>query len=257
MAQQPAGRREKVVDGRPAGRQGGDKVVGAAFVEALRLLASGDSELYRIILLSLRVSGTAVLLASAVGIPFGAWLAPSHFHAKGDAGNLLYSLMGLPPVVIGLAVYLLLSRSGPLGPLELLFTPTAMIVAQLLLAFPIVTGLTMVAVNGLDPQLGREAAALGASPGQVSWKLICEAKSGIYAAVVAAFGRVLAEVGAVMMVGGNIKGYTRVMTTAIVLETRQGEFERGLALGFVLILLSLAVNFLLGAIQRGRDVRLA
>jgi tungstate transport system permease protein len=232
-------------------------MIGRALVEAFRLLASGDPDLYRVILLSLQVSGAAVLVAGVLGIPLGTWLALSRFRAKGYVVNLLYSLMGLPPVVVGLVVYLLFSRSGPLGAMGLLFTPTVMVIAQVLLAFPIVCGLTMVAVNSLDPALRREAAALGASPRQVSWKLIQEARNGIYAAVVAAFGRVLAEVGAVMMVGGNIKGFTRVMTTAIVLETRQGNFERGLALGFVLIILSVALNSVSGAVQKGRGVRLA
>ncbi|MGE5508843.1 MAG: ABC transporter permease [Chitinophagales bacterium] len=230
-------------------------MIGSALLEALRRLASFDPDLYRIIGLSLQISGTALLLASLLGVPLGAWLALSRFRLKQQVVNVLYALMGLPPVVVGLLVYLLLSRSGPLGGLGLLFTPTAMVVAQFLLALPIVLGLSMVAIDSLDPALAREATALGASPRQVSWLLIAEARRGIFAAVVTALGRVLAEVGAVMLVGGNIKGFTRVMTTAIVLETRQGEFEQALALGFVLVLLALAVNLLLGAVQRGGRAR--
>ncbi len=162
---------------------------------------------------------------------------------------VLYTGMGLPPVVVGLAVYLALSRSGPAGALGWLFTPTAMVVAQSIIAFPLVTALTMSAVEGVDQDLRRQVAALGATRWQVGWTILREARVGVTAAIVAAFGGIISEVGAVMMVGGNIEGSTRVLTTAIVLYTRQGEFGLAMALGVVLIALTLAANALLIQLQ--------
>jgi tungstate transport system permease protein len=164
--------------------------------------------------------------------------------------------MGLPPVVVGLFVYLLLSRSGPLGWLGWLFTPSAMIAAQVIIALPLVMGLTMTALEGLDPALRLQLRSLGATSRQVMWTLLAEARGGVLAAVVAAFGGIVSEVGAVMLVGGNIDGQTRVLTTSIVLETRKGDFELALALGLVLLALAFASNAALLRLS-GKHRRLA
>jgi tungstate transport system permease protein len=226
-----------------------------ALTTAVRLILSFDPELYGVVFLSLKLSGVAVAIGALIGVPLGTLLALTRFPGQKVVQNLLNTLMGLPPVVAGLFVYLLLSRSGPLGPAGLLFTPSAMVAAQTILSTPIICGFTMVAIRSLDPGLRVTALALGASPSQLFWKLVAEARYGIMAAVIAGFGRVIAEVGAVMMVGGNIKGYTRVMTTAIVLETRQGEYVMALALGFVLIVTSLVVNSVLTHFQQGEPKR--
>jgi tungstate transport system permease protein len=196
-----------------------------------------------ITLLSLSISGFALLIASALGFPLGAWLALYPVPAKRLWELLVFTGMGLPPVVVGLAVYLLLSRSGPLGNLGWLFTPPAMVTAQVIIALPMVIGLTQSAIEGLDPQLRLQLRALGASPTQIVATLMTEARGGILAAIIAAFGSIISEVGAVMLVGGNIEGQTRVLTTAIVLETRQGNFELALALGAVLLSLTFLINF--------------
>jgi tungstate transport system permease protein len=198
-----------------------------------------------VVLLSLYVSGVALAIASAVGVPLGAFLALRPVPGKEFIRLLIYTGMGLPPVVVGLFVYLLLSRSGPLGSLGWLFTPRAMIVAQVVISVPLVIGLTMAAVQGVDPDLRLQVRALGASQPQVMWTLLSEAGAGVLAAIIAAFGSIISEVGAVMLVGGNIEGSTRVLTTAIVLETRKGQFELALSLGVVLLALAFAANFLL------------
>ncbi len=195
-----------------------------------------------IVALSLYVSGLALAIATAIGLPLGALLALRPIPGKRLVELLLYTGMGLPPVVVGLAVYLLLSRSGPLGGLGWLFTPPAMIMAQVIIALPLVAGLTMTAIEGLDPGLRLQLRSLGASPRQVMWTLLGEARGGVLAAIVAAFGGILSEVGAVMLVGGNIEGQTRVLTTAIVLETRKGDFTLALALGGVLLTLAFVSN---------------
>jgi len=205
-----------------------------------------------IILLSLYVSGVALFFASLAGIPLGALLALRPFPGRRFVELLIYTGMGLPPVVVGLVVYMLLSRSGPLGTLRWLFTPAGMIVAQVIIALPLVIGLSASAVESVDPALRLQVRALGASPRQVMWAVLREARLGVLAAVVAAFGSVISEVGAVMLVGGNIEGETRVLTTAIVLETRKGNFELALALGGVLLALALAANFLLLRLGRPR-----
>ena len=166
--------------------------------------------------------------------------------------TLTYTGMGFPPVVIGLFVYLLLSRSGPLGWLGWLFTPNAMIVAQTIIAWPLVTGLTMTAVRAVDPALRVQVRALGATMLQELWAVVCEARIGVVAAIVAAFGGIISEVGAVMLVGGNIAGKTRVLTTAIVLNTRQGEFTLAIALGIILLALTFAANVVLLRLQGNR-----
>jgi tungstate transport system permease protein len=201
-----------------------------------------DAELWSIVELSLRVTGTALLLSTVVGVPLGAWLGLARFPGKGLLTAVLYSLMGLPPVVVGLAVYLLLSRSGPLAPLGWLYTPQAMILAQTVIALPLVAGLVMGAVSSVPDDLILQVRSLGATPWQVRRAVLHEVRAGVWFAVLAAFGRIISEVGAALMVGGNIQGQTRVLTTAIVLETGKGEFTLALALGGWLLTLTLLVN---------------
>jgi tungstate transport system permease protein len=198
-----------------------------------------------IVLLSLYVSGVALAVASVIGIPVGATLALKPLPGQKLIELIIFTGMGLPPVVVGLVVYLALSHSGPLGELSWLFTPTAMIVAQVFIALPLVIGLTLAAVQSVDPALCLQVRALGASPWQVMAAVLWEARLGVTAAIITAYGRLAAEVGAVMLVGGNIEGSTRVLTTAIVLETRQGNFELALALGGVLLALTFVANFML------------
>ena len=198
-----------------------------------------------IISLSLYVSGVALLISGVAGIPLGALLALRAFPGRRLVELLIYTGMGLPPVVVGLAVYVLLSRSGVLGGLGWLFTPAGMIVAQVIIALPLIIGLTAAAVEAVDPALRLQVRALGAAPAQVVRAVLTEARAGVLAALVAGFGSVISEVGAVMLVGGNIEGETRVLTTAIVLETRKGNFALALALGGVLLALATAANFLL------------
>lgn len=198
-----------------------------------------------IVLLSLYVSGTALAIAAVIGVPLGAGLALRPMPGQRLIELVIYTGMGLPPVVVGLVVYLLLSHSGPFGLLNWLFTPSAMITAQVIIALPLVIGLTMSAVQAVDPALRLQVRSLGATPSQVMWTVLWEAKAGVTAAIVAAFGGIISEVGAVMLVGGNIEGSTRVLTTAIVLETRKGNFELALALGVVLLALAFVSNFVL------------
>jgi tungstate transport system permease protein len=195
------------------------------------------------------VTGAALLISTLIGVPLGALLGLIRFRGQRLVTLALYTGMGLPPVVVGLVVYLLLSRSGPLGPLGWLFTPAAMIVAQTIIAFPLVTGLTMSAVAGVDQAVRVQVIALGASPRQAGWTVLREARVGVTAAIVAAFGGIISEVGAVMLVGGNIEGQTRVLTTAIVLYTRQGDFALAMALGVVLIALATVANAMLLQLQ--------
>jgi tungstate transport system permease protein len=205
--------------------------------------------LLRIVGLTLEVTGAALLVSTLVGVPLGVVLGLTPFRGRRLVALALYTGMGLPPVVVGLFVYLLLSRSGPLGGLDWLFTPAAMIVAQTIIAFPLVTGLTMSATLAVDESLRQEVSALGATRRQVGWTVLREARVGVTAAIVAAFGGIISEVGAVMLVGGNIEGQTRVLTTAIVLYTRQGEIGLAMVLGLLLIALALGANTLLLQLQ--------
>lgn len=223
-----------------------------ATLEALRLLLGGGADLYRIVLLSLRVSGAAVLVGTLLGMPLGVAVGISRFRGRQLVVTLIHTGFALPPVVVGLFSYMLLSRQGPLGGLELLFTPTAMIAAQALLAAPYIAGITLAAVQAVPAEVRYQAQALGANWWQALGMQLREARLGLGAAVVAGFGAVISEVGAVMMVGGNIQGETRVMTTAIVLETRRGNFALAMALGVVLLLISFIVNLLLTRAQQGR-----
>jgi tungstate transport system permease protein len=200
-----------------------------------------------IVSLSLRVSGTALFFSALIGIPLGVAMGLSRFVGRRVVVALLYTGMGFPPVVIGLFVYLMLSRKGPLGSLNLpwipsLFTPGAMIVAQIIIAFPLIAGFTMAAVMGVDPQLRRQMLALGATKNQAALTLLWEARVGVIVAIVAGFGSIISEVGAVMIVGGNIDHYTRVLTTAIVLETSKGNFDLAISLGLVLLGLAFIAN---------------
>ncbi len=222
--------------------------------QGLALLVGGDAATMEIVALSLYVSGVALTLSAAMGLPLGALLALRSFPGRRVAVAAIYTGMGLPPVVVGLFVYLLLSRSGPLGGLGWLFTPAAMIVAQTVISLPLVAGLTMSAIQGADPDLLVQLRALGADPGQLTMALLWEARSGVVVALVAGFGAIISEVGAVMLVGGNIAGSTRVLTTAIVLETRRGEFALALALAFVLLAITFALNAVALALQ-GRLAR--
>jgi tungstate transport system permease protein len=201
-----------------------------------------DAELWSIVWLTLRVAGTALLLGALAGVPLGAWLGLARFRGRHLFAALIYTGMGLPPVVVGLLVYLLLSRSGPLGFLDWLFTPQAMILAQAVIALPLVAGLTLSAVSAVPPELLPQLRALGASNWQVRLAVLREARAGVLVALAAGFGRVVSEVGAALMVGGNVQGQTRVLTTAMVLETSKGEFALALALAGWLLALTLAVN---------------
>lgn len=218
--------------------------------QASRLLATGDPEVLRITLLSLQVSGLAVFISLLLGIPIGSLLALVRFPGRNLAISLVNTGMGLPPVVVGLFVTLLLWRNGPLGLLDLLYTPTAIVIAQVLIAFPIVTGLTVAAIQQINPRLRLQLLALGASRFQLFRLLLREARLPLLAALMAGFGGVISEVGAVMMVGGNIKGQTRVLTTATVMEARMGHFEIAIALGLILLALTFVVNWALTLIQQ-------
>lgn len=203
--------------------------------------------LTEIILLSLQVSGIALLFSTVIGIPLGAIMGLNRFKGRKLVIALLYTGMGFPPVVVGLFVYILLSRSGLLGALNSdfipqLFTPGAMIIAQTIISFPLVAGFTMAAVMGVDPNLRQQVISLGATSRQAVWTVLMEAKVGVMVSIIAGFGGIISEVGAVMLVGGNIEGKTRVLTTAIVLETRKGNFDLALTLGGVLLLLSFIAN---------------
>ncbi|MBS1126900.1 MAG: tungstate transporter permease [Nitrospirae bacterium] len=221
-----------------------------SFKTALSLIIGLNAELLGIILLSLKVSGSALIIATLIGLPLASLLGFKRFRLKGLIISLLHTFMGLPPVVVGLLVYLLLSRSGPLGFLALLYSPSAMIIAQSILAFPIVAALSHSAIVGVNPVITQASLTLGATPYQVSMTIIREARYGIMSGIIAAFGRVMAEVGAILIVGGNIAGFTRVMTTTIALETDKGNFELALALGIILLTISLVINSAVHIVQQ-------
>jgi tungstate transport system permease protein len=216
-----------------------------ALKEALRLIVSLDPAALEITARSLRVTLSALAISLMVGIPVGTWLALARFPGRRIVTALIYTGMGFPPVVVGLVVYLLLSHSGPLGDLEWLFTARAMIVAQTILATPLIVGITMSSVRSVDPALPPQLRALGATRWQAVRALLAEARFGVVVGIVAGFGSIISEVGAVMLVGGNIDGKTRVLTTAIVLETQRGKFAFALALGIILLGLSFAANLVM------------
>lgn len=230
------------------------ELIWQGFLKAIELIVSGDAEVWAITLLSLKISGTATLISLLLGIPLGITLAMVGFPGRTVIAALVNTGMGLPPVVVGLFISIFLWRSGPLGFLELIYTPEAMIVAQVVIAFPIVAGLTMATFQTIDPNLALQLLGLGASRMQMLWLLCKEARLPLLAAVMAGFGGVISEVGASMMVGGNIRGQTRVLTTATVLETGKGNFDVAIALGLILLSLCFALNFFLTHIQqRGRS----
>ncbi len=222
--------------------------------EAVRLLVTLDPEVMEITLRTIQVSGTGTFISVLIGIPTGAFLALKTFFGRGFLVSLVNFGMGLPPVVVGLATWLTLTRYGPLGMLNLLYSPTAMIIAQAIIASPIVAGLTLAAIQSVNPKLKLQIIALGANRIQYLLLLLWEARLGILSAVIAGFGGVISEVGASMMVGGNVRGYTRVLTTATVLEVSKGKFELACALSIILLILTFTIMWVLSYLQqRGKN----
>jgi tungstate transport system permease protein len=222
----------------------------SSFYKALELIFSLDAELLGIVFLSLRVSGTAVVIATAVGLGLTFLFSTRDFRGKSFLVTVINTFMGLPPVVAGLVLYLILSRSGPLGVFHLLYTPSAMVIAQVVLATPIIAGLSHASMESADPSVRFAALSLGATPFQATLRVFKDIRYEFLASVMAGFGRVMAEVGAVLIVGGNIAGYTRVMTTTIALEADKGDFELAVALGVILLSIAFLVNLILHLLQR-------
>lgn len=221
-------------------------------IEALRLIASFDRELVATSLVSLKIAAISTLLSTALGVPLGAAAALAEFPGKRFAGILLNTLMALPTVVVGLLVYSFLSRQGPLGSLGILYTQTAMVMGQCVLITPIVAALSLNVLTRADVRVRTTAFSLGATPLRAAWTVVSEYRVGLVCAVAAGFGRAFAEVGVSMMLGGNIRWYTRNLTTAIAFETSRGEFAMGLALGMILLSVAFAINILLQALQGDR-----
>jgi tungstate transport system permease protein len=224
-------------------------------IKAFELIVTFDPEVLGITWLSLKISGIATLISLFIGISIGTAVALTNFYGKRLVISLINTGMGLPPVVVGLFVTVLIWRNGPLGFLEILYTPSAMIAAQAIIATPIVMGISLAAIQNLPPNLRLQILSLGASRLQMVWVLIKEARLPLLAAVMAGFGGVISEVGASIMVGGNIKGYSRVLTTATVMETGKGNFDIAIALGIILLLLAFLVNFVLTQIQQRQQPR--
>jgi tungstate transport system permease protein len=231
------------------------ELIWQGFAKAAELVFGLDAEVWSITGLSLRISGSATAISLLLGVPLGIALAMTRFFGRSVAVAAINTGMGLPPVVVGLFVSMFLWRSGPLGFLELIYTPAAMIIAQVVIAFPIVAGLTMASFQSLDPKLTLQLIGIGASKPQLLWLLCKEARLPLLAAVMAGFGGVISEVGASMMVGGNIRGQTRVLTTATVLETGKGNFDVAIALSVILLSLTFAINFFLTRIQQREQLR--
>lgn len=225
------------------------------FQKAVTLIFSLDPEVLGITMLSLKVSGTATLISLFLGISSGTAVALTRFPGRSIVVSLINTGMGLPPVVVGLFVTIFLWRNGPFGFLDILYTPTAIIVAQAIIATPIVTGITLAAMQNLPANLRLQILALGATRMQMLWLLVKEARLPLLAAVMAGFGGVISEVGASIMVGGNIMGYTRVLTTATVMETGRGNFDVAIALSIILLLLAFMINYLLTRIQQKEHPR--
>ncbi|MBW2510456.1 MAG: ABC transporter permease [Deltaproteobacteria bacterium] len=223
---------------------------GDSLLTAFELILGFDQEVRMAVWTSLYTSSCSIAIAALFGVPIGLWLGLNRFRGRQLLIALLNTLMALPTVVVGLLLFGLLSRQGPLGPLGLLFTPLAMIAGQTVLAAPIVANLVLAAVTGADQRIINTALTLGASRLQAAIQLLREIRFGVMAAVIAGFGRVIAEVGVAMMLGGNIRNSTRTMTTAIALETSKGEFAFGLALGIILLSVALIVNLFLNALQQ-------
>jgi tungstate transport system permease protein len=231
------------------------ELIWQGITKAIELVFGGDTEVWSITWLSIRISGSATLISLLLGIPLGIVLALTRFPGRSVAVALVNTGMGLPPVVVGLFISIVLWRSGPLGFLELVYTPSAMIIAQVIIAFPIVAGLTMASFQSLDPNLALQLLGIGGSRWQALWLLCKEARLPLLAAVMAGFGGVISEVGASMMVGGNIRGQTRVLTTATVLETSKGNFDVAIALGLILLSLCFALNVFLTYIQQRDQIK--
>lgn len=221
-------------------------------VKAFEILRTLDPEVLEVSLLTLKVSGIATLISVLIGVPLGSLLALGKFPGRNFLVSLSNFGMGLPPVVVGLWVSIFLWRSGPFGFMNIIYTPYAMIIAQAIIASPIVTSFTLAAIQQINPRLRLQLVALGANPLQMMWYLLKEAKFGLLAAVMAGFGGVVSEVGASQMVGGNIKGMTRVLTTATVMEVSKGNFDYAIALSIILLLLAYIVTAVLTAIQQRR-----
>ena len=224
-------------------------------IKAFELIVTFDPEVLGITWLSLKISGIATLISLFIGVSLGTAVALTNFYGKRLVISLINTGMGLPPVVVGLFVTVLIWRNGPLGFLEILYTPSAMIAAQAIIATPIVMGISLAAIQNLPPNLRLQILSLGASRLQMVWVLIKEARLPLLAAVMAGFGGVISEVGASIMVGGNIKGYSRVLTTATVMETGKGNFDIAIALCIILLLLAFLVNFVLTQIQQRQQPR--
>jgi tungstate transport system permease protein len=224
-------------------------------IKAFELLISFDPEVMSITWLSLKISGTATFISLFFGVSIGTAVALTNFPGKRLVISIINTGMGLPPVVVGLFVTILIWRNGPLGFLEILYTPYAMIVAQAIIATPIVMGISLASIQNLPPNLRLQILSLGASRMQMVWVLIKESKLPLLAAVMAGFGGVISEVGASIMVGGNIKGYSRVLTTATVMETGKGNFDIAIALGIILLILAFLVNLLLTHVQQRQHLR--
>lgn len=220
-----------------------------AITNAIQLLLHGGSRVYQVVTLSLMVSGSAVLIAAVFGIPLGYFLGIRRFAGRAIVILLVNTAMGFPPVVVGLFVYLALSRSGPLGSLDLLFTPQGMVIAQVILAIPLVIGVTAVAVQAVARDLRLQLQALGASRTQMAYAILKEARGGVIVSVIAGFAAIISEVGAVSIVGGGIEGYTDVMTTAILANVTRGDFAAAMAWAIILIGIALSVNIALTALQ--------
>lgn len=218
-------------------------------LRAIELIATLNPEVLEITARSLLISLSAVFLAAAIGIPLGALIELREFRGKKALVNLIQTLYGLPTVTVGLLVFLILSRSGPLGNLELLYTPTGMVIGQMILVSPILIGLTISALKGVSPQIRDTAVSLGADESQLIRAIIKEARFAVIAAVLIGFGRALSEVGVAMMIGGNIRDYTRVLTTSIALQTSMGNLEMSMALGIILIGISMILNLSLSRLQ--------
>jgi tungstate transport system permease protein len=224
-------------------------------IKAWQLLSTLDRELLSVTLLSLRISGLATLISLFLGLGGGTAIALADFPGKRVIVSIVNTGMALPPVVVGLFVTILVWRNGPLGYLEILYTPAAMVIAQTIIATPIVMGISIASIQNLPPNLRLQILALGASRSQMLWLMVKEAKLPLLAAIMAGFGGIISEVGASIMVGGNIKGYTRVLTTATVMETSRGNFDIAIALGFILLALCFAVNYLLTVVQQRKRPR--
>lgn len=224
-------------------------------VQAVSLIFGLDAEVMEVTLRSLLVSGAATALAVVLGISSGTAIALARFRGRELLVGLVNTSMGLPPVVVGLFVALMLWRSGPMGFLGIIYTPAAMILAQAVLAYPIVMGITMASIQQIPPGFRLQVLALGATPLQMVWVLVKEARLPLLAAVMAGFGGALSEIGASLMVGGNIKGHTRILTTAIVMETSRGNFQVAIALGIILFVLALGITVVLTRVQQSERRR--